>query len=76
VTNRNAEAFPASNDENLGGLSKREYAAIHILAGLAAGRAEAMRERKNEAFGDLGRQARNEAVEIAVELADKLMDAL
>jgi hypothetical protein len=63
MTNKFAEAFPVSNDENLGGLSKREYAAIHILAGMSKPHIDE-------------EEAQRCYVEDAIALADKLMDEL
>ena len=70
MTNKNAEAFPVDGEQNLHGLTKREYAAIHILAGLVGNH---LRE---SAVKDVSRAMRDETVDLAVELADRLLDTL
>ncbi len=70
MIHKNAEAFPADASQNLGGLTKREYAAIHILAGLVGTR---LRE---GAVLDGVYASRDDAVELAVDMADRLMRAL
>lgn len=62
MANKYAEAFPVDPDQNLCGLTKREYAAIHILAGLVQGV-------RNEVV-------LRQLPEDAIELADKLLDRL
>lgn len=62
MANRNAEAFPVDGEQNLHGLTKREYAAIHILAGLVVGI-------RNEV---VLRSLPEEAIALADTLLDKL----
>ena len=62
MAHKNAEAFPASDAQNLGGLTKREYAAIHILAGMVNG------IRNENVLRSLPKEA--------VRLTDLLMDEL
>ena len=65
-----ATAFPDPHFANVPGLTKREYAAIHILAGLVG-------TQLHEGAMLAGvREARADAVSLAVDLADRLMAAL
>jgi hypothetical protein len=65
-----ATAFPDPHFANVPGMTKREYAAIHILAGLVGTR---LRE---GAVLDGVYASRDDAVELAVDMADRLMRAL
>ena len=69
MANRNAEAFPVSDEGAMvGGLTKREYAAIHILASIATRDAGPATFDRRDSDKALAAQA--------LRLANALMDAL
>ncbi len=70
MTYANGEAFPTTHEQNLGGLTKREYAAIHILAGLVG------TQLHEGGMLDGVSAHRAAAVELAVDMADRLMRSL